>query len=92
MLIVVTYDIASDRARNRVAKLLLGWGERVQKSVYECRIDTPSQWLALREKVAKHLDVETDTVRYYSLCDADRVEISTDGYQEYREESDFYLL
>ena len=35
---VISYDIVSDRLRNKVAKVLLGYGKRVQYSVFECRI------------------------------------------------------
>ena len=32
---VVSYDIGSDKLRNKVAKVLLGYGNRVQYSVFE---------------------------------------------------------
>ncbi len=35
---VVSYDIGSDKLRNKVAKVLLGYGNRVQYSVFECHI------------------------------------------------------
>lgn len=36
VLYVVTYDIPSDKRRQKVAKLLEGYGRRVQYSVFEC--------------------------------------------------------
>ncbi len=92
MLVIIAYDICSDRSRARIAKTLMGWGDRVQKSVYECHIDTLSQLNEIKEKIAQHLDIETDTVRYYTLCENDRPDILTDGYQGYHEESDYFLL
>lgn len=38
-LYVAAYDIADNRIRRSVSKLLLRWGDRVQKSVFELRLD-----------------------------------------------------
>lgn len=35
---VVSYDITSDRLRNKIAKTLEGYGTRIQYSVFECRL------------------------------------------------------
>lgn len=37
-LYVVAYDIADDRERSRVDRVLTGFGFRAQKSVFECRM------------------------------------------------------
>lgn len=44
MLILVTYDVSTEtregrRRLRRVAKVCLNYGQRVQKSVFECRVD-----------------------------------------------------
>lgn len=39
MFVVVSYDIVNDRQRQRLAKVLGDYGQRVQKSVFECRVD-----------------------------------------------------
>ena len=39
MFIIVCYDIASDKRRNKVAKKLKDFGERVQRSVFECILE-----------------------------------------------------
>jgi len=67
MFLVVSYDIVSDRRRVRVMKALKGYGERVQKSVYECLIGEP-QFLELKERIGKIINPEEDSVRYYNLC------------------------
>lgn len=36
---LVSYDIPSDRRRARIFKLLRGWGERVQFSVFCCQLN-----------------------------------------------------
>jgi len=35
---IVVYDISSDKERAKVDKILKGFGFRVQKSVFECRM------------------------------------------------------
>lgn len=38
-LYIASYDIADDRRRTRVARLLLQYGTRIQQSVYELFLD-----------------------------------------------------
>jgi len=66
MFVVVCYDIRSDRRRNKVGKILEGFGTRVQKSVFECDLQ-PKHLQKLRQKLIKVLRDE-DSVRYYHLC------------------------
>ena len=56
-----------DKRRNRVSQALEGFGYRVQKSVFECEV-TAGQFEEMRQRVTKEIDVEDDSVRYYSLC------------------------
>lgn len=37
--VVVAYDIEDDRRRTRIARILEGYGERVQYSVFECEVE-----------------------------------------------------
>jgi CRISPR-associated protein Cas2 len=67
MLIVITYDIADDRRRNRLRKLLLGYGQAVQESVVECDV-SPAQLRELRERVTQTIQRDDDQVAYYPLC------------------------
>jgi len=75
--VLISYDIPDDRRRNRVMRLLLDYGQRVQYSVFECDL-TPQQYAALRERLRTLLHPQDDNVRYYSLCHAckGRVEIA----------------
>ena len=71
MLVLVTYDVATvtpdGRKRlRRVAKACLDYGQRVQNSVFECKVD-PAQWAELRRRL---LDIHTtseDSLRFYFL-------------------------
>ena len=39
MFLAVAYDCSNDKRRNRVAKILLDYGYRVQYSVFEVELD-----------------------------------------------------
>ncbi|UOD33956.1 CRISPR-associated endonuclease Cas2 [Deferribacteraceae bacterium V6Fe1] len=64
---VISYDISDDRIRYRVDKELKNYGIRVQKSVFECNI-TDAEYVKLKEKLDKLIDMNTDSIRYYFLC------------------------
>lgn len=65
---VVTYDIGDDRARERVAKVLSGFGWRVQESVFECDV-TEDDLELLVERLQEELPPEVaGSIRLYRLC------------------------
>lgn len=65
---VVSYDICSDRRRNKVAKALLNYGKRVQYSLFECRI-SQKQCDEMYKKLALLIaDSDEDSIRIYRLC------------------------
>lgn len=76
--VVVAYDIPDDRRRGRVAKLLEGYGERLQYSLFECRL-TKVQYLRMREELGKLLVPDEDAVSLYSLCAEDLAKIERLG-------------
>ena len=65
--IVVCYDIASNRMRNRVMKRLREFLPHVQKSVFEGELNE-SQVIELRKMLQCEVDLTKDTVRIYRLC------------------------
>ena len=67
MLLVVAYDVADDRRRARLRKLLLGYGVPVQESVVECDL-TPEQAQELRQRAAEVIARRADRIAYYPLC------------------------
>ena len=87
--IVVTYDIVRNSRRNRVAKFLKGFLDRVQKSVFEGPI-AERRLEKLRSGLAERIDQEQDTVRIYTLCPRCRAatEIIGTGVYVDDEESD----
>ena len=61
------YDISSSKRRTKVARLLSGFGVRVQKSVFELHVSR-IELIQLRKKVEAMLNPDTDSARYYFLC------------------------
>lgn len=71
MYVLVTYDIATDttegrRRLRRAAKACLDYGQRVQNSVFEMKVD-PAQWTACRDRLLSTINAETDSLRFYFL-------------------------
>ena len=65
---LVSYDISSDRLRNKIAKMLEGYGERVQYSVFECLLTQP-QFAEMYGKLLVLMDAGDDgNIRIYDLC------------------------
>jgi CRISPR-associated protein Cas2 len=68
MFIVAAYDVTDDKRRNRLHKTLERFGERTQYSVFECII-SPEQFDRMRFEVEQVIDIESDSVRYYDICE-----------------------
>jgi CRISPR-associated protein Cas2 len=71
MMVLVTYDVSTDtpqgqRRLRRVAKHCCNFGQRVQKSVFECLVD-PAQWTVLKQRLQQEIDPKTDSLRFYFL-------------------------
>jgi CRISPR-associated protein Cas2 len=71
MMVVVSYDVntesaAGRRRLRRVAKTCLDFGQRVQKSVFECMVD-PEQWTRLRGRLVAEFNPKEDSLRFYFL-------------------------
>ena len=64
---VIAYDLESDLVRARVAELLSSMGERVQKSVFECRM-TAEECDRLIELLRGEIGESAGNVRIYRLC------------------------
>ena len=71
MLILVTYDVSTEtsagrRRLRRVAKICLNYGQRVQKSVFECQVDL-AQMETLEHDLLDEIDLKEDNLRFYRL-------------------------
>jgi CRISPR-associated protein Cas2 len=70
MFVVVAYDIADDRRRLRVMKMLEGYGAHVQESVFECDLK-PAVYRQMVRRLQELIHRGQDNVRLYHLCGTD---------------------
>lgn len=83
MLVIVCYDVNTEtregrRRLRRVAKVCEGTGQRVQKSVFECKVDL-MQMEALERKLLSEISPEQDCLRLYRLPDTRGCEVREYG-------------
>ena len=69
--ILVAYDVATDTAAGRrrlrqVAQVCKDYGQRVQKSVFECTV-SDMQYETLCHRLLKCINKEEDSLRLYRL-------------------------
>ena len=71
MYVLITYDVstttpAGKSRLRRTAKTCLDFGQRVQNSVFECKVD-PAQLVTLRARLLDIIDLQSDSLRLYHL-------------------------
>jgi len=86
MLMLITYDVAttSPEGRRRLRKMAQAcknYGQRVQKSVFECLIE-PDQWVMLRDDLLEIVNPGEDSLRFYPLDEVVRRSIEHIGVKE----------
>jgi CRISPR-associated protein Cas2 len=84
---LVCYDVVNDTRRNRIAKLLKGYGLRVQKSVFECLL-SDEQLQLVKTRLDRYLKLEEDQVRFYPMSGHTRRKVMILGMQPDREIDD----
>lgn len=71
MYILIAYDVSTTtpegRSRlRRVAKTCLDYGQRVQNSVFECKVE-PAQLVEFKARLLDIVKLDTDSIRIYNL-------------------------
>ena len=89
-LYVIAYDIPSDRRRTKVHKVLCGFGQWTQYSLFECHL-TEKELVGLRGKLDKLLKPEEDSVRFYPLCTPCMAKVVTIGSPKPAEQDVFVI-
>ena len=83
MLTIICYDVNTEtregrRRLRRVAKVCEGIGQRVQKSVFECRVDR-MQYEELERRLLAEINAQEDCLRLYRLADGRGCEVKEYG-------------
>ncbi|HRQ65115.1 MAG TPA: CRISPR-associated endonuclease Cas2 [Xanthomonadaceae bacterium] len=86
MLVIVCYDVSTEtadgcRRLRRAARACEGIGQRVQKSVFECRIDA-MQFEALERDLLAIIDPNEDCLRFYRITEP--VDLHVKEYGKFR--------
>lgn len=86
MLVIVTYDVSTEtsegrRRLRRVAKVCESMGQRVQKSVFECRVDL-MQYEELERRLLAEINEQEDNLRFYRLTEP--VDLHIKGYGSFK--------
>ncbi len=71
--VLIAYDVATDtkegqRRLRRVAQVCKDFGQRVQKSVFECSVNG-MQFVLLRERLLACINPQEDNLRIYRLVE-----------------------
>lgn len=66
--LVIVYDIVNDKRRRIIGDILEGFGKRVNRSVFECRVKTIASRKKLEKALNAELDPKTDSLRIYAVC------------------------
>ena len=69
MYMLVTYDVkttspAGERRLRQLSRACLDYGQRVQYSVFELKVD-PAQWATCRDRLLSIINPEHDSLRFY---------------------------
>jgi CRISPR-associated protein Cas2 len=87
--VLVAYDVntetkAGQRRLRKVATACKNYGQRVQFSVFECRV-TPAQYEALRSTLVSIIDPKLDNLRFYKLAAPREKYFEQFGVDHYRD-------
>ena len=85
--VLVCYDVSTEDAAGRrrlrqVAKVCIAFGQRVQKSVFECSVND-MQLLLMRSRLLNCIDPKTDSLRVYRLVEPREQHVESYGRDTY---------
>lgn len=71
MMVIVSYDVstednASKKRLRHVAKICLDYGQRIQNSVFECKVNS-IQLEIMKEKLLDEIDEKSDSLCFFNL-------------------------
>ena len=80
-LYVIAYDIPNDKRRTKLHKLLSGFGQWTQYSLFECHLND-KQYLKLRHRLDTLINAAEDSIRFYGLCAGCIAKVETIGSEK----------
>ncbi len=70
--VLIIYDIINNKRRTKFAKMMCGYGYRVQKSAFEALLEE-AQLRQLAKEIPHYMDAEEDSVRVYRMSGSGEV-------------------
>jgi CRISPR-associated protein Cas2 len=91
MFYVICFDVHEDKRLRQISNEMENFGIRVQRSVFECHLET-AQLQELQRRLGDLMEPTEDQVRYYSLCGKDKQHIVIDGAGRVSADPDYTIL
>ena len=91
MFMTVTYDCTNDKRRNRVAKILLDYGYRVQYSVFEVELDK-RRFEEMHGRLLEAIDESEDSIRIYRICERCLVQTQIHGVRGLTNQERLFII
>ena len=88
---VVCYDLSDDRRRERMARVLLDYGKRIQESVFLMDLDEELYGRMLG-RVRREMDESWERVHVFSLCKGCEGKVVVLGQAELPRDPDFVIV
>ena len=94
--ILIAYDVATEtrvgqRRLRRVAQVCKNFGQRVQKSVFECSVNE-MQFVLLRQQLLACINPQEDNLRIYRLVEPRERYVEAHGKNLYMDFTDPLIL
>lgn len=91
MFVMISYDVVDDKKRLKLMKFLKDYGDRVQKSVFECNFSQKT-YERVKKGVEEIINKRKDRVRYYRICKGCIEKIEISGWGEVTEDEEFIMV
>lgn len=88
---LISYDISSPERQRKVRNVLAEYGIPVQKSVFECGLNS-SDFNNLLEYLEQIMEESSDTLRVYQICKTCRPRIISLGLDKNDIKQEFFII
>ena len=88
---MICYDISDDKKREHVRKILSEYGDRMQYSLFECRL-SEGDLLEIKGRLSEAIDKRADSVRFYAICPACLEKIIVHGNSSQEKDEGFIIV
>lgn len=87
----ICFDISDPKRLRAVSNTLENYGTRVQRSLFECHLDTENI-CNLKNTIEGLIDKKEDHVRYYPMCPKDIEKIRIEGHGKITLDKDYFMI